>query len=582
MASIISYVGRIRYCREDDKPTKPSSQYGWDGNMDFASNLRKQNNLSTETFFLFEQALGLAYYLKFYGNRCSEIVNEYIDEVVYYINSNYATRAKREFQGTAYVRIVKAIEDLATYIKGGRWTDLPIKLITEFIEDVYCVKSDVPVVFDCPGEYVPFIIWMNNAAQVDYEQWSSENKVYLLSFDIRKDYKSSTNFALRTTRHSIGQSFASAKTDIDRGFPNLATFGFLSHCDLTSFSFENIVGILGEFCFHTDIERPGLSMSHILAYYISLGVTRSLVFTGDRHGFTADENPAISRHILFSATKTFMEYCFREFGCNPTEINVIRKLFWILASSQKEKDAVSYLKKEGATASSDELQSYKETFGKATEALELISQNPALLSAQSQVTAAEGTDAGKGDDKDAGSKGATASDDGADEPEEEPDEDTEEEDDDTSSSDGSDEDGQNGAPDDTPSEDEDNNEDPNQDGEEGGSGDPDDSGAVSDMPVKDESAPNLSDKKGIVIEFANAESETTDTVTFREEVNTLITDVLANPPKSMSPQNITTLSNLKRYWLHVVKIETVVGILESCLKIPLTSKKLKRTELSEK
>ncbi len=92
-----------------------------------------------------------------------------------------------------------------------------------------------------------------------------------------------------------------------------------------------------------------------------------------------------------------------------------------------------------------------------------------------------------------------------------------------------------------------------------------------------------SDDTGIPFEFVTEDSATVDSVLFREEMDKFLTNVLTNPPKCMSPQDVDTLTALKRFWLHCLSIDTIKGIVEACIRLPKTVKSSlrKSTEIKQ-
>jgi hypothetical protein len=78
--------------------------------------------------------------------------------------------------------------------------------------------------------------------------------------------------------------------------------------------------------------------------------------------------------------------------------------------------------------------------------------------------------------------------------------------------------------------------------------------------------PNVSDDKGIKLELTS--SETTDTVFYRVELKTYIDSILANPPKTLSPQKIQVLRRIESFWLNILTPQCIHDLLNSVIRLP--------------
>ena len=88
---------------------------------------------------------------------------------------------------------------------------------------------------------------------------------------------------------------------------------------------------------------------------------------------------------------------------------------------------------------------------------------------------------------------------------------------------------------------------------------------------------DASDDEGIVFEISPEGSETVDSVLAREEIDKFISDILVNPPKTLSPQSVSALTTLQRNWIHILSVETIVGILAKLVELPEKFKTIKTT-----
>ena len=588
MASNISYFGSLTYQLRREDEQLPSGSFCWDGNKDFSNNFSGMS-LTTQVSFMLDQLLGAAYYLKFYGKRCHDEVSAYIDELASIASSSVIPRARHEFGRSTVGKIVDQLELVVKYCKTNLWTDVDIGLIKEFLFSFPGSAYDImPRVWvDRTGQaLVPFLMWMNKEEHPDYMTYTAEGVyaeggVPIVSCHLSENWPRKNagdlSMVLRFYGHPIANSFSSTKTSIDIRWQHIAVLGFLSHFNLSACKIETILGVITDFCFHRDIGRSGLSMSHYMAYYISCGVTKAFSLCGDRPG-TCVDRPPVSRNIFFEACNNFIAFCRETYAITQVDFEFVKRLFGVFACNKEQKNAVGYLREQDACASAENLRCYQANLT-GLEGLELISQNPTRIDALNPVAADEGSSTGSEGDGNTDPVEPTEGDNGS---SENPDEgtDSENNDDDTSVEEEPETDEQGDEGDDAPEEP--TEDDTGSTDDEGGdSGESTDQSSSADIPDESSDQPslNLSDKSGIVIEFTKPDDETAETVMFREEINTLISDILSNPPKTMSAQNIATLSALQRFWLWSLRVETIVGILESCVKIPLTTKKLKqRTE----
>jgi hypothetical protein len=88
---------------------------------------------------------------------------------------------------------------------------------------------------------------------------------------------------------------------------------------------------------------------------------------------------------------------------------------------------------------------------------------------------------------------------------------------------------------------------------------------------------DASDDKGIVFKISPEGSETVDSVMVREELDKFISDILVNPPKQLSPQVVSALTTLQKNWVHILSVETIVGILGKLVELPEKFKNIKIT-----
>ena len=475
--------------------------------------------------------------------------------------------------------VLESVLQIVKQIKTGRLTESIDPDAVEMFRDLYKNADMLPIVERCDRPWIrPYLIWLSyywtNGTKDRKSSCTSMEKYYLPAFRF-----SPAKFDCQTGRYTLGiiyypmsSTFCATnfcKADTVR---KVRIYDYLARFNLAGVKVETLFGIIGETCLSLDVYRPGASASQKVAATIRARVLQIVTYAG---GSEEIENPLTKGsdfyrgvYGAFEASKEFINFITRTYGATLNDKSVVTNIFDGFAETKEQKDSVAYLRKQGVSASADDLTAYNKEFG-SLEALQFISQNNALLVAQSQATppqaAAEGEDAenkeseskeedSKSEETESEDKG---DDSGDDSPEDNPDE-TEE--------------------DDTSEEDEEESGDGNTE-EEGGDDDASGDAAssstdVNDMP-SDEEQPNTSDPKGFKFKVANPEAETTDSVMFREEMDHFLSNILANPPEDLSPQNLQTLTSLHRYWLHTLSIGTIMGIVGSCIKqLPESLKQL--------
>ena len=567
---MISYFGSICWGDGD----MPSSEFRWDGAQDLGSNLNRLNCPYRQMKVLLDQSLAVAYYLKFMGPKCHEIVNDYIEELNNDITYRFARACRngRIFEGN-FLKIYQILQSLVKFNRGGNWTKIDVALVKEFLFDGD-ERNGQPLAMH-KNYIVPFMMWMNGDGADTYTCPSPNERTGVCSFSVDSSCRSK-KLIVYVCRHAIGLECSARSTPID-SLTAVPLLGFMSHFNWSSTSFESFVGIVSEFCMHTDIERYGLTGTHHLAYCFRVGVIFDRMFdvSGCHEGVFPRNSPYKDR--IFPGVLDFLKFCSEHRGMDVVDRNIVAKAFGVIASTKEQKESADYLAKQDATASADEFNSFRHTMG-SCESLQLISQSPTLVAAQTSSQATGSTEAATqgGDDKQDTDAGKPA------EPKEtEPK--TEEEPSEGDASDKPDSE-QDLGPDDTSAEEADTPGSTDAGGDDGtGSSEPSTTDPSSTQPASAPAEPNTSDDKGIEFVITPPDSSTVDAVLFREEMYKFLTNVLTNPPKCLSPQDIATLTALKRFWLSSLSIETIKGIVEACIRLPKSIKNSihKSTELEK-
>ena len=82
--------------------------------------------------------------------------------------------------------------------------------------------------------------------------------------------------------------------------------------------------------------------------------------------------------------------------------------------------------------------------------------------------------------------------------------------------------------------------------------------------------PEVGSKNGLTLELS--QTENIDTYLYRMEIGRLITNVLKNPPPSLSEQKIGILKRIKAYFLNSMSVQVLHDVLRSILDIPKAPK----------
>jgi len=554
MASMISYFGSIRWSEDN----KPSSEFCWDGHQDLSSNLNRLGCPYKQLKVLLDQSFAVAYYLKFMGPKCHEVINDYIEELNNDITYRFARACRngRIFEDN-FLRIYQILQSLVKFNRGGNWTNVDVNLVKEFLFDGD-ERENQPVALP-KGGLVPFLMWMNKNDETTYTCESPQKRLGVCSFYIGDICHS--KLKVYVENHPIGLEFSGRSTPIDT-ITAVPLLGLLSHFIWTERSFESFVGIASEFCLHEDIERYGLTGTHHMAYCFKCGVLHNKRFnvSGSNEGIFPRTSPYKDR--IFPGVLDFLKFCSEHRGMTVADRDIVAKTFGVIASTKEQKESAAYLAKQDATASADEFNSFRHTMG-SCESLQLISQNPTLVAAQtgSQVTGSTEEATQGGENKQGADSGQPA----------EPKETEPKTEEGPTEGDASDkpEDEKDLGPDDTSAEEADTPGSTDAGGDDGnGSSEPSTTDPSSTQPESAPAEPNTSDDKGIEFVITPPDSSTVDAVLFREEMYKFLTNVLTNPPKCLSPQDIATLTALKRFWLSSLSIETIKGIVEACIRLP--------------
>lgn len=583
MASNISYFGSMIE-RNSDQPDNSTPSCVWNHTLPIGSNVAGIKCPYTQLRVLFEQSLAAAYYLKFYGPRCHEVINDFVEELNQDISLRFAAKHSRSFTDN-FKRVYDALMSLVKFNRGGHWVDLDVDLIMAFLFDGK-VDMSIPHVWteDAKGNVAAFIMFMNKKVDDNHVSMTF-SKVGVDTCSLCRVWEAySTNtLCVRFEHHYIDTTVIASKTPLDEMNDNVSVLAYLSHFNWHRSSFEAAVGIIREFNLHNDIEKFGLSLTHILAYSLN-GCCGDLRFNlcGYNDGIRPRYIPY--KDTLFTVMVSFVKHCSAYRGMKLIDKEFIAKAFGCLAASKQNRDTVAYLMEHGATPSAEQHKAFMQTMG-SVESLVLISQKPTLMTAQTgNQEATVATEATDGEDN-KGTKEGQQSDNQAADQKNEPTGEPSKEGDDDKSPPSRDDDGADDLPsDDTTGEEvtdqpteSDNNNEPGS-----GSSDPSAPGTSSAQPENTPEPVTTSDDEGVPFEIQPPDSSTVDAVIFREEMYKFLSNVLTNPPKCMSPQDIETLNALRRFWLSCLSIDTIKGIVEACIRLPKSLKNSIRKSTEQK
>ena len=567
MASILAHIGSVRYVNDLPSGVKP-----WDGPLGFCANVF--NYPIEDQFRLFtEQILAAVYFRVFYGRHCHYLVSEYVDELILAFLTRFYPAASREFiPGSDRARLLEQVANFVSYLQEGYWKRPPGD--ADELHNYMCAFPITvgPRVWDPEKypNYLPLIAYLNTDAGKVVEGYSALGLTtfrFTGSVNYEPDASHGSNYIrLDSYNHPIGSSFSCEGTPCDKG--NIEILRYLSHFNLSGVSIEKIFCSLLEMAFSLDIKRPGMSSTQIFCACLYASLNKVVTLSGtSRKGMTEVEKYAPG---CYEETVKFLKYAVETYGVTVNIPLITTRFIFSLMDKAKQKDTVEKIHEAGGSASADNLAT-TESWWVSQEALQFISQKADNAStAQSQVAESKTSTTEKGNNTSQTTTTETKT------------ESTQK----TESQSNKDDDGGDdttrdeltpGDDNSAPKGDDDANgseaNDDNSSGETGTSGE-EPAATGDDMPPEDEQM-RTSDEDGIRFSIANPDSETSDSVMWREEVCNFLSNILANPPEDLSPQDVATLTALQRFWLQHLSIETVVGILGSCLdRLPASLTKL--------
>ena len=591
MATAIAFIGyqfptsnREQEDSDASNDFSPNGAIRWDVTKDYSVNIQ-QFPLEVQLKSYLDQLIALSYYISFCGKGCNLLIDSYLNETITNFKYGFLKKFQLEMKTTdAYNKVIEETNKLVYQIEHGLLKlEIDIECLQDFrqvIDSTFGIK-DIPCI-EGIGEHsatwvTPYLIWLNYywIGHSKLSECTSTNEYGIPRFRFYscRNWKPGDDpltagphkFALGIATYSMSHSFCA--DNFCPAIKSIRIYDFLVRFNHTGRRAETILADIGEQCLSIDVRRPTVSVSQKVAAAIRANVLGVITYAGVdediRQSLWSYHDFGVPRiDGVYTATINFLEFLRNKYGVTIEDKAVVQRLFYGFAETKEQRETVDYLRKQGGSASADKLGSSCEVMS-GLEALQFVSQknNALIVDGHDQGTspkaAAEGEQTEK---KESESKGEDSKSD-----------DSGKDDQDSSKkeNDSSNKDDEDAKQDDTVEGDEDESEDDNQgEGEnenDATSGDDASSSGVSDMPPEDVQ-PNTSDVKGFKFKVANPEAETTDSVMFREEMDHFLANILANPPKSLSPQSVETLTCLHKFWLHTLSIGSIVGIVGSCLK----------------
>lgn len=567
----------------------------------FLNAFRENVPATDQLRFILDQTLILSELFWLYGVRSSEFLVSYSKDIQEYTD---IVLPKHNFTGI-HASILKDIKNIQSVWYGSEWIDVDIKTIKMFLFDLASDNRDnvIHPVACKPGTVIPYLMHRNRFAQEGFTEWNGDvclprprfGELPFISVD---GYSIGCRFVARF-EDKFGDPQFKKTFDKIKAFPILL---FLAKVALRQDAdFESILSQLACMCFHYDQTRIG---SKNFGLFYATASILNLAFSVDFLDIVRFNGRFIFRTHVRAYRSRFYEQAealFAFFNLKHVEQGMkmrSKELFirffveFIRTQDNKHTDlekiielVASDARRNGGTIAAEGLAAFKRVTGMdcSMEAIDLISRRNTTASTQEPgadevVEESEGEPAFEADSYDELFKdGADAS---LEAEEAEGDQTSEDEEDNAPAEDDE------GTSDDPPSE---GNQDDDQSGDEGndnadestggddpGGSDPNNSQVNTQTTGEPENV-EASDEEGIEIRFVPEGSETVESVILREELDQFITEVLKNPPKKLSSQAVSALTALQQYCIHLLSVETIVGILGRIVSLPEKFKDIKNT-----
>ena len=565
----------------------------------FLNALRETVTATDQLRFILDQTLILSELFWLYGVRANEFLVTYAKDIKEYTDT---VLPNHHYTGV-HASIFKDIKNIQSVWFGVEWIDVDIKTIKTFLFDLAGDNKDEvihPVACTAPA-IIPYLMQRNRFAQEGYVEWVGGVALPKPEFGCLPvvnvyNREIANKFTARFEDKFGDPSFKSLFQKLSQ-FPIVL---FFAKCGFGNGDFEGILGILASMNLHFDEAR--VSSKNFGLFYATASIL-SLVFSADFLNLVKWDGRFIFRtHYKAYRSRFYEQACALfalftlkhiEQGMKMRSGELFRRFFleFVRTEDNKHTDfekiielVASDASRNGGTVAAEGLAAFTRLTGLecSMEAIDLISRRNTTASTQEPgadevVEESEGEPAFEADSYDEVFKdGADASleaEDAEGDQKSEDEEDNAPAEDEEGSDDPPNEDNQ----DETSSDDAgDGNADENAGGDDPGGSDPNNSQVNTQTTGEPESV-EASDDEGIEIRFVPEGSETVESVILREELDQFITEVLKNPPKKLSSQAVSALTALQQYCIHLLSVETIVGILGKIVSLPEKFKDIKNT-----
>ena len=560
----------------------------------FLSKLRENVTPTDQLRFILDQTLILSELFWLYGARghlyltsYSKCIKEFTDTVI----------SDQKWNGI-HASIVKDIKNIQSVWYGAEWIDVDINTIKIFLFDLAGDNKESKI---CPytcSKYVviPYLMHRNRYIQEGYKE-------YLGPVGLPRMYISGPYISVYT--QEIGIKFMAKFEDkFERknfkvAFDNIKRFSILTFLAKTTLRykfFDEVLGLLAGMCIHTDNTR--MMSANFGLFYATFSIL-NFMFSADFANIAQCGGRFIVRTRICQQQSMFFEQAralftlldikHREDGSMMSSKEFFIRFFgeFVRTNDGAKTDLAKVLelvvrepaRGDGAVAAED-LKTFSRLVGYdcGLEAIQLISRQATPTTQDTGADEivedpevdpeieAESFDSLFPDEASAGLEAEAK--DGDPSEEEEDSAPAEDDEGDPSSGEGNEDD-------DPPSNAGDDNVDENASSEDpGGSEDPN---TVNTQTTGTPENVEASDDDGIEIRFVPEGSETVESVVLREELDQFISEILQNPPKKLSPQAVSALIALQQYCIHLLSVETIVGILGKIVSLPDKFKDIKNT-----
>ena len=572
------------------------SQYGkWYGQIrtGFLNKFREHSNPTDQLRFVLDQTLILAEFFWMYGVRAHECMVTYSRDIKEFTDT---VVSKNEYQA-AMASILKDIKHMQEVWYGAEWIDVDIKSIKMFLYDLSDNKKNDKFPQATTAEMIiPFLMHRNRYDQEGFTEYVG--KVCLPIFDRVGLWTSVSSYDIGVGFSKYFENKFTDKRTLDsfRQIQRFSVLTFLAKTTLRYKYFDEVLGLLATLCLHGDVYRvvsANFKLFYATAVILNCVVSSDFLEIVRLNGsfpisYQKDWSPYREQAIGLFALLTLKHF---ENGLKMSSRELFVRFFsaFVRTKDGKSQDlekiielVASNARCEDGVVAAESLNALKRITGFCSmEAIDLISRHTTASTQEpgTDETVEETTEEEPNPEftsyedifpEDA-DPALEAEAEGGDQSETEEDNAPAEDDEgsgDPSTGDGDEEEN-------TPDNPDEGDADGNASGEEPGGSDP--STTVNTQSTGEPESVEASDDEGIEVRFVPEGSETVESVILREELDQFITEVLVNPPKKLSPQAVSALTSLQQYCIHLLSVETIVGILGKLVALPDKFKTIKNS-----